>query len=210
MIPILTLEQIQWLGYAGFRIQGPPLIYVNPWRVTRGPFNADAILITHEHYTYFSPGDIAKLRGDETLVIGPPAVIDQLSGHGIALRPWQSLPLGDDASVRAVPAQAEIEPGAGYRGLNYIISTGFYDIFYAGELGFVPDTVCDIAILPIGHRATGGPDMALAAVEQLRPRWVVPCIYNLSGFASEPEDLQYFIQHCEGLAEPIMPHRSRW
>src|SRR3954469_26023617 len=63
------IDQIQWLGHGSFAILGDPLIYINPWRVTRIPRPADAILIGNEHYDNCSLADIEKLRGPNTQVI---------------------------------------------------------------------------------------------------------------------------------------------
>ena len=45
---------------ACFAILGDPLIYINPWRVTRIPRPADAILIGNENYDNCSLADIEK------------------------------------------------------------------------------------------------------------------------------------------------------
>src|SRR6266436_10413171 len=63
------IERIEWLGHGSFRIQGMPLIYIDPWRVARNAFHADIILVTHDHYDHCSPADVEKLRGPGTVVI---------------------------------------------------------------------------------------------------------------------------------------------
>ena len=53
------IDRIQWLGHGSFFIQGPPLIYINPSRVTRRTFLADVILVGHAHQEHFSVADIS-------------------------------------------------------------------------------------------------------------------------------------------------------
>jgi L-ascorbate metabolism protein UlaG (beta-lactamase superfamily) len=86
------IDQIQWFGHGSFCIQGPPLIYINPWRVVRSAFLADIILISHNHYDHCSLADVAKLRGERTIVVGSEAVAREIEGCTV-LRPWQTLTL---------------------------------------------------------------------------------------------------------------------
>ena len=89
------IDRIQWLGHGSFAVQGLPLIYINPWRITRDSPPADIILISHDHYDHFSPADIEKLRkklGEMTgsdvslniVEIRKPEVDAKLVGQGIA------------------------------------------------------------------------------------------------------------------------------
>ena len=81
------IDHIQWLGHASFRIQGPPLLYINPWRVARNAFLADVILVTNDLFDHCSPADVDKLRGPDTLVVANPGAA-ALLGEGVTvLRP---------------------------------------------------------------------------------------------------------------------------
>src|SRR3972149_6208013 len=96
------IDKIQWLGHGGFIIQGPPLIYINPWRVVRSIYPADVILISHDHYDHCSLADIEKIRGSHTRVIGTERVAREIEGCAV-LRAWQSM-TAERASIKAVPA----------------------------------------------------------------------------------------------------------
>ena len=96
------IEQIQWLGYGSFFIQGPPLIYINPSRVTRHTFLADVILVGHHHDDHFSMADIRKLRGPQTRVLTNEHLAKEIEGSHI-IRPWQSI-MVDRAGIKAIPA----------------------------------------------------------------------------------------------------------
>ncbi len=171
------IERIQWLGYGSFNIQGPPLIYINPFRVPRGVFHADVILVSHDHYDQCSLADISKLRGPNTYVIGSESVAREIEDC-IVLRPWQSLTV-DRGCIKAVPAYspARAKQHQEAVGLGFIISVNFFDIYYAGDTQVIPEMERirpDIAILPIGGDRALSVSDALHVVKVMRPRWVIP------------------------------------
>jgi L-ascorbate metabolism protein UlaG (beta-lactamase superfamily) len=175
------IENIKWLGHGSFLIQGSPIIYINPWKISRRVFHADLILITHDHYEHFSQADVEKLRGPDTLVVSNSRVAEELDGTTV-LRPWHSLTV-DRASIKAVPAYSPdslahpIENG----GLGFVISLNFYDIYYAGDTQIIPEMDQihpDIAILPIDGNGTLTIEEAAKVTRKMRPRWVIPSNWN--------------------------------
>jgi L-ascorbate metabolism protein UlaG (beta-lactamase superfamily) len=198
------IDRIQWLGHGSFCIQGPPLIYINPWRIARNIFHADIILVSHDHYDHCSLGDINKLRGPETIVVGNEKVAREIDGCQI-LRPWQSLTV-DRASIKAVPAyspdgwQHPLSDG----GLGFIISLNYFDIYYAGDTGIIPEMGRihpDIAILPIDGNGTLTPEDAAAVVKQIRPRWTIPSNWSIG----METNMRQFQNASRSLTEVIIP-----
>jgi L-ascorbate metabolism protein UlaG (beta-lactamase superfamily) len=172
------IDQIQWLGHASFRIQGPPLIYINPWRITRNAFHADVILISNDQFDHCSPADVEKLRGPDTVVIANEYAAASLGEGVTVLRAWQCKTIGD-ACITAVPAYTFTDHyPVSKGGLGFVISIGFYDIYYAGPTDWLPELErlrADIAILPVA----AGPgtldlDRMRALVDVMRPEWIVP------------------------------------
>ena len=203
------IENVDWLGHASFRIQGPPLIYIDPWRVTREETSADVILISHDHYDHCSPADVDKLRGPNTVVIASLSAGKILNDAKI-LRPWQSVNVGR-VCIRTVPAYNRYHPTEA-EGLGFIISLGMYDIYYAGDTDLIPEMGKfnpDLAILPIGGKQTMSAEDAVAAVKQMRPRWVIPSHWGTGGEGGSIIDLKTFTRGVEGLTEVVMPERVR-
>ncbi|MBT8398291.1 MAG: MBL fold metallo-hydrolase, partial [Gemmatimonadetes bacterium] len=66
-----VLDGVTWFRHSSIRIRrGGIEIHVDPWGVTeRG--RADYILLTHPHYDNFSEEDIARVRGENTVVVAP-------------------------------------------------------------------------------------------------------------------------------------------
>jgi L-ascorbate metabolism protein UlaG (beta-lactamase superfamily) len=206
------LDRIQWLGHGSFRIEGPPLIYINPWRVVRTAFHADAILIGHDHYEHFSPADIEKLRGPETQIITNPKVASMIEGAQ-QLRPWHSLTL-DRARITAIPAYSPSDHrhAESEGGLGFVISVNFYDIYYAGDTLIIPEMdrlQPDIAIVPIDGNGTMNVEQAVELVKKMRPRYVIPANWGAGGDSATPQAAQTFKERVGDRAEVIIPTLSR-
>jgi L-ascorbate metabolism protein UlaG (beta-lactamase superfamily) len=204
------IERIEWLGHGSFRIQGMPLIYIDPWRVPRNAFHADIILISHDHYDHCSTADVDKLRGPGTVVISNGSVTSLLDDVTV-LRPWQVFNV-DRASIKAVPAYNAHHPKE-FGGLGFVISLDQYDIYYAGDTDLIPEMSSiqpDIAILPIGGRQTMDINTAVEAVRRLRPRWVIPSHWGSTSEGGSQLDAKLFAERIqsEKLAEFVMPVRK--
>ena len=168
------IDSIQWLGFGGFVIQGSPLIYINPWRLSRVTFLADVILIGHGHYEHFSPSDIEKVRGPDTLILTNPFVAAQVPGAEV-LREYQSRVI-DRARITALPAYSHDNPLHKREDgrLGFLISLNLYDIYYAGDTQITPEVqrlAPDIAILPIDGNGTLTVEDAAMLVREMLRAW---------------------------------------
>ena len=172
------IDRIQWLGHGSFRIQGPPLIYINPSRLARNAFHADVLLLSNDQYDHCSPADIEKLRGPETVILANASAAAMLGDDVVVLRPWQSMCVSN-ARITAVPAYTftnhhPVSEG----GLGFIISLEYYDIYYAGSTDLVPEMdhiQADIAIVPVGAgQGTMSLDGTTRFIEHMKPSWVIP------------------------------------
>lgn len=172
-------------------IQGPPLIYINPWRLSRVTFLADVVLVGHSHYEHFSPTDIEKVRGEDTIILTNSFVAAQMPGAEV-LREYQSKVV-DRARITALPAYSpssslhKREDG----GLGFMISVNLYDIYYAGDTEITPEVARvspDIAILPIDGNGTLSVEDAASLVREMRPRYVIPSNWGAGGVSQADVD----------------------
>lgn len=172
------IDQVQWLGHASFRIEGPPLIYINPWRVARTAFLADVILLSNDQYDHCSPADVEKLRGPDTIIIGNEHAAEVIGDDVVVLRPWQSMNLGA-ARITGVPAYTYTDHHPVSKNeIGFVISIGYYDIYYAGCTDYVPELAhirADLAILPLAAgEGTMSPDQIEEIAHTMSPSWIIP------------------------------------
>ncbi|NDJ77043.1 MAG: MBL fold metallo-hydrolase [Chloroflexi bacterium] len=204
------IDRIQWLGHGSFRIQGPPLIYINPWRVARSAFHADVILVTNDQYDHCSPADIQKLRGPDTIIVGNPAASMCLDGDVTLLRAWQSINAGP-ARITAVPAYTFTDHHPVSKGgVGYVISIDYFDIYYAGSTDVVPDlghVQADIAILPVAAgQGTMSVDRTVDLVHQMKPHWVIPSHWGTIG--GTKLDVHALARALDGQTTFIVPEKN--
>ena len=165
---------------------GKPLIQIAPWRVVISDESPDVILIGHDHYDHCSPADIAKIRSEETLIIGNEAVARAVPGTTL-IREWQSISF-DRVNIRAIPAYSprDLRHRRDDKGLGFIVSIDLYDIYYVGDSGIIPEMEFlrpDILLLPIDGYGRLTVDEAAQVVGMLKPRWAIP--YNWGGAGEE-------------------------
>lgn len=205
------IENIKWLGHGSFTIQGPPFIFIDPWRVVRTAFHADVILISHDHYDHCSTADVKKLQGPDTRIISNERVAKQIPKTTI-LRPWQSISF-ERVSIKAIPAYSPdgTQHPKSDGGLGFVISMNYYDIYYAGDTKIIPEMARikpDIAILPIDNSDTMSVKEAVKAIDILKPRWVIPCNWSEQSEGASLLDVNEFRALIKDKAEVIIPKKS--
>jgi len=191
------LKRIHWLGHAAFRIDGPPTIYFDPYRLSKPNPKADVILITHDHPDHCSPGDVAKIQGNDTTIVTVATAVAKLKGDIQIVRPGDTVVV-NGIKVESVPAYNVNKfrsPGVpfhpkelGYVG--FIITVDGQRIYHAGDTDHIPEMAglgeIDIALLPV----SGGPvmtaDEAVEATRTIHPKVAIP-IHIGRGIGSEAD-----------------------
>ena len=189
-----VLDRLTWLGHAGFYLDGPPSIYVDPFRVDGGP-PADVVLITHVHYDHCSPVDLRKIVTDSTTILCPSDCVTSLRslpGSRRLMEPGSKVAF-DSVTIEAVPAYTRKSRmhGRANGWLGYIVEMGGVRWYHAGDTDYIPEMRqirADIACLPISGGETMNLVEAAAAANCISPRVVVPMHYGtLPGDDVDPE-----------------------
>jgi L-ascorbate metabolism protein UlaG (beta-lactamase superfamily) len=198
------MVRVTWLGHAtvladlgGTRVLTDPVLrrrVAHLWRhgpIPPLPERLDAVLVSHLHYDH---ADVPTLRriGERVPLIAPRGTARSLRRSPESVREvavGDVVALGDDATVRAVPARHEgrRRPGAARRdALGFVLEGAGRRIYFAGDTDIfsgmetIGDAGLDLALLPVwGWGPTLGaghldPDRAAQAAALLRPRIAVP------------------------------------
>lgn len=195
------LEKIHWLGHSTFRIDGPPVVYLDPYMLSGECPKADLILITHDHRDHCSPESVAEIRKDDTVTVTIAAAAEKLEGDIRILGPGDGVTV-KGIEVEAVPAYNVDKfrsPGVPYHPkesghVGLIITMEGQRIYHAGDTDHIPEMAnlgkIDVAILPI----SGGPvmtaDEAAEAVGTIRPRAAIPM--HIGRHRGSQEDIDTF------------------
>jgi L-ascorbate metabolism protein UlaG (beta-lactamase superfamily) len=192
------LEKIKWLGHASFKIAGPPVIYIDPWKLTDGE-KADIILITHSHHDHCSPEDIAKIQKEDTIIVSTQDSAAKLKGTVKIIKPGDKIKI-KDLEIEAVPAyniNKSFHPkDNGWVG--YVISMAGVRIYHAGDTDLIPemrDIKADIALLPVGGTYTMNAEEAARAANTIMPQVAIPMHYGT--IIGSIKDAEKFRRHCK-------------
>jgi L-ascorbate metabolism protein UlaG (beta-lactamase superfamily) len=170
---------VTWLGHASVRIAWKDLVvYVDPYRLTTSPQDADLILITHSHSDHYSPSDIARVRTGQTQFVAPPDVVKAL-GAGRSLAPGESIEILDLTidGVASYNITKTNHPKAN-NWLGFVIEFGSTRIYCAGDTDLTPEmkalTDIDLAFLPAGGTYTMDATEAAQATKFIQPTLAIP------------------------------------
>jgi L-ascorbate metabolism protein UlaG (beta-lactamase superfamily) len=179
------LERIHWLGHDAFRIDGSETIYFDPYELSEGNPTADVILISHDHHDHCSAEDVAKIQGDETVIVTIASAAEKLTGDVRIVEP------GDTTQVRGIDVEAVPaynvnkfrNPGepfhpkeAGHVG--FVVTVDGKRIYHAGDTDFIPEMEeledIDIALLPVSGTYVMTAEEAVQAAAAIQPGVAIP------------------------------------
>lgn len=189
------LDNITWLGHAGFRIKaGSKLIYIDPWQLRPNQEPADLILITHEHFDHCSLKDVQALLKKETVIITTKGSALKLKLNSKMVKPGESLEF-ERIKIESVPAynlEKSFHPREnGW--LGFIIDTQNMRIYHTGDSDFIPEMKSlkvDMILVPIGGTYTMDARDAARLVNELKPKFVIPMHYG--SIIGSDRDLEEF------------------
>lgn len=196
------LKNVRVLYHSCVRLQGDKVIYVDPYELSQAPHDADIILITHEHYDHFSPADIAKVKGAQTVLVAPESMRQLVLSAGFAAEQVVLVEAGQTLAIAGVELEIipaynvgkQFHPQAN-RWVGYVIALDGVRYYVAGDTDATEDNRqvrCDVALLPVGGTYTMDAQQAAALANQLKPQAAVPIHYG--AIVGEKEDGQRFCQ----------------
>ena len=146
---------------------------------------ADYILVTHEHGDHLDPNAIQELTKPGSEIILNETSRKQL-GEGEAISNFQTLQLGDNILLEAVPAynttpgREKFHPKG--NGNGYILNIDGVRIYIAGDTEDIPEMAdiknIDLAFLPVNQPYTMTIDQAEKAALTIKPKILIPYHYS--------------------------------
>jgi len=204
------LGKLHWLGHDSFRLDGPPVIYFDPWKLRPTDIKgagraADLVLVSHEHSDHCSPEDIEAISGSDTAVLCSSGAAEKLPG-GQIIRPGESVTVAgvEVEAVRAYNINKFRSPGIPFHPreadmVGYIVTIGGLRLYFAGDTDHIPEMAdfdCDVALLPVSGKYVMTAAEAADAARTLQPQVVVPMHFG-SGIGTT-DDGQSFTKLYDG------------
>ena len=183
-------------------------IYIDPFQIERQPEDAAFIFVTHDHYDHFSPEDIAKVAGKDTVLVVPEKMKKSVGKTaGMVSRVETVIPEAsyeiDGLKFETVPMYNIMKPfhpkSAGWTG--YILCIEDKRIYIAGDIDAIKEAKavkCDVALIPIGGFYTMDAKTAAGLVNEMRPEVAIPVHYG--HLIGKPADGNVF---AENVADPV-------
>jgi L-ascorbate metabolism protein UlaG (beta-lactamase superfamily) len=193
------MVEIIRLSHASFKLKGKDcIVYIDPYELTDGE-TADLILVTHSHFDHFSPDDIDKINGPDTIIVCPSDCEHRLMGNIRVIRPYGKTE-HKGVKVEAVPSynlKKEFHPKAnGW--LGFVVEIDGKRIYHAGDTDLIPEMKelkdIDYALLPVGGKYTMDAEEAAKAAELIKPKVAVPMHYG--SVIGSVFDAESFVKLC--------------
>lgn len=224
------LRNIQFLGHATFQISGSSIIYTDPYDLSGYQFleEADIILVTHSHFDHCSVDDIAKIRGDRTIIVTSSDCseffknseqsdevlknsesLEAAPGKVITLSPGEETEVGN-VKVRAVPAYnigKNFHPKKNNWN-GYLFDLDGVRYYHPGDSDKVPEMdsiTADVIFLPVGGTYTMDAREACEVANRINTKVAIPMHYG-SVIGSE-KDAEDFVM-CVGGKGVVLPRKK--
>lgn len=186
---MIKTDHIAVLTHSSIKVQCEAgTVYFDPFHIPEESHDADAILITHEHYDHFSPEDIKKIAKSDTLVVVPESMKTKAekelpSGCRIqTVKPGEKYQIGE-LEFETIPAYNRLKPfhpkSSGWVG--YLLRVGEETVYVAGDTDATAEAAqvrCDIALVPVGGTYTMNAKQAAELINRIRPAVAIPTHYG--------------------------------
>ncbi len=199
-------ENIDAFGQNSIRVKdGEKSIYIDPFQMKITPNDADYILITHDHYDHFSPEDIDRVIGSNTILVVPEKmegktkkIADKFS-KVVTVKPGASYEI-DGLEFETVAAYNILKPfhPRSCEWVGYILKVGGKRIYIAGDTDATKEAKavkCDIAMVPIGGTYTMDPKKAADFINEIEPEVAIPVHYGTA--VGKPADGKIFEENVK-------------
>ena len=181
------LDNIEVLIHSSIKFSKDIIIYFDPYKINKDYHDADIIFITHSHYDHYSPLDIKKVIKDNTIVVCPKDVKEELLKLDIK-NIIEVVPNKDyevlNIKFKTIPAyniNKNFHPKEN-NWIGYLINYNNVKYYIAGDTDITEENkniICDVAFVPIGGTFTMDYKEAASLINEIQPKIAVPTHYGL-------------------------------
>ena len=194
------IEKIFVNAHSSICVKAEKCVWFDPFMVEKETHDADVIFVTHEHYDHFSPENIEKVSGENTVIVFPESMENIILDAGydkekvVFMKPYETAEVCG-LKVEAVPSYNVDKPmHVKERGwLGYVVTIENTKIYVCGDMDDNDEAAtikCDIVLAPCGGTYTMNAEQAAAFVNKLGPKVAIPTHYG--SIVGTPEDGQIF------------------
>lgn len=181
------LDNIEVLIHSSIKFSKDIIIYFDPYKINKEYHDADIIFITHSHYDHYSPLDIKKVIKDNTIIVCPKDVKEELLKLDIK-NIIEVVPNKDyevlNIKFKTIPAyniNKNFHPKEN-NWVGYLINYNNVKYYIAGDTDITEENkniICDVAFVPIGGTFTMDYKEAASLINEIQPKIAVPTHYGL-------------------------------
>ena len=176
-------EEINLLFHNSIRYKKDLTIYFDPFKINENYNDADIIFITHSHYDHYSKEDILKVKKEETIIVIPEDLINEVETYFskeniISVVPNKKY-MVKNISFETVPAyniNKNYHPKTN-NWVGYLVTICDIKYYIAGDTDVTEENKkikCDVVFIPIGGTYTMDYKEAAMLINEIKPRLVVP------------------------------------
>ena len=207
-----TLDGLEWLGHAAFRLKKAGVsLYYDPWKIDGEPKDADVVFVSHPHFDHFDLEDLAKVAKAETVIVTVEEVAAKLAETEIPgtvkiVKPGDQLEVGA-LKIEVVPAyninkEFHLKES---QWAGFIVELEGIRFYHAGDTDKIPEMqsiAADVALLPVSGTYVMTAEDAAEAAKLFKPDVAVPMHYgSIIGTAA---DAKRFESLSGGLVAEIL------
>ena len=181
------LDNIEVLIHSSIKFSKDIIIYFDPYKINKDYHDADIIFITHSHYDHYSPLDIKKVIKNNTIIVCPEDVKEELLKLNIK-NIIEVVPNKDyevlNIKFKTIPAyniNKNFHPKEN-NWVGYLINYNNVKYYIAGDTDITEENkniICDVAFVPIGGTFTMDYKEAANLINEIQPKIAVPTHYGL-------------------------------
>ena len=181
------LEGIEVLYHSSIKITKGLIIYFDPFKIDREYHDADIIFITHSHYDHYSEEDINKVRKENTKIVAPLDLLDNLLTIGFTKESITIVKPNENYNVNGLQFKTVSAynnnkrfPPKENNWVGYLIAIDGITYYIAGDTDITEENrqvKCDVAFVPIGGTYTMDYKEAAKLINEIKPQIAIPTHY---------------------------------